>query len=152
MASSLKMTPVKDKGGKRERSISLERPTGPEELVPSETHKLALLLRVQRAGGWKLEGIAPEVFNGHMIQKRVKQATSTEPLSVDLVNDVDTILELPSHTLVTWVGQELQKIVEWGDYDINVSSLMATRSVILEVAKMQTDMVSRLRLQAEEAT
>ena len=60
-----------------------------------------------------------------MIQKRVKQATGTEPLSVDLVNDVDAILELPNDALVMQVGQELQKIVEWGGYDVDVSSLMA---------------------------
>ena len=86
-----------------------------------------------------------------MIRKRVKQATGTEPLSVDLFNDVDTILELPSDTLVTRVGQELQKIVEWGGYDVDVSSLMAKRSVISEVAKMRMDMISRLRHQEEEA-
>ena len=35
-------------------------------------------------------------------------------LSVDMVNDLDAILELPNDALVTWVGQELQRVVEWG--------------------------------------
>ena len=136
MASSWRMTPVNDKEGKRDRLISRERPLEPDELVPPETHELALLLRVQRVGGWKLEGIAPEAFNGHVMRKKVQQASSTEPLSVVLVSNVDAILELPSDTVVTWVGQELQNIVEWGGgYDVDVSSLMAKRSVILEVAK-----------------
>ena len=75
---------------------------------------MALLLRVQRKGGWKLEEIASEAFNGQVIHQEVKQATSTEPLSVDLVNNLDAILELPNNALVTQVGQELQKVIEWG--------------------------------------
>ena len=61
-----------------------------------------------------LECIAPEAFNGQVIRRKVKQVTGIEPLSVDLVNDVDVILELPNDALVTRVGQELQKVVEWG--------------------------------------
>ena len=83
-------------------------------MVPVETNELALLLRVQWKGGWRLEGIAPEVFNGQVIRQQVKQVTSIEPLSVDLVNDVDTILELPNDALVMRVEQELQRVVEWG--------------------------------------
>ena len=114
MASSSKTTPVKGKDGKRERSVSQERPQEPKKLVPTETNDLALLLRVQRRGGWRLESIAPEAFNGQVIRRKVKQVTGVEPLSVDLVNDIDAILELPNDALVTRVGQELQKIVEWG--------------------------------------
>ena len=125
MASSSKTTPVKGKDGKREQSESRERPWEPRELVPTETNELALLLRVQWKGGWGLECIAPEAFNGQVIHWKVKQVTSVEPLSVDLVNDVDIILELPNDALVTQVGQELQKVVEWGGYDVDVSSLMA---------------------------
>ena len=51
------------------------------------------------------------------------------------------------------VGQELQRVVEWGGYDVDVSSLMAKRSVILDVAtRIQTEMVERLQRQEEEAT
>ena len=125
MASSSKTTPIKGKEGKREWSESRERPREPRELVPTKTNELALLLRVQQNGGWGLECIAPEAFNGQMIRRKVKQVTGIEPLSVDLVNDVDVILELPNNALVTRVGQELQKVVEWGGYDIDVSSLMA---------------------------
>ena len=114
MASSSKTTPIKGKEGKRERSESRERSREPRELVPTETNELALLLRVQRKGGWGLECIAPEAFNGQVIHRKVKQVTGIEPLSVDLVNDIDVILELPNDALVTWVGQELQKVVEWG--------------------------------------
>ena len=49
-----------------------------------------------------------------MICKKVKQVTGVEPLSVDLVNDIDVILELSNDALVTRVGQELQKVVQWG--------------------------------------
>ena len=56
--------------------------------------------------------MAPEVFNGQVIRWQVKQVTSIEPLSVDLGNDVDAILELPNGALVTRVGQELQRVVE----------------------------------------
>ena len=125
MASSSKTMPVKGKDGKREWSESRERPREPRELVPTKTNELALLLRVQRKGGWGLECIAPEAFNGQVICRKVKQVTGIEPLSVDLVNDVDVILELPNDALVTRVGQELQKVVEWGGYDVDVSSLMA---------------------------
>ena len=83
-------------------------------MVPTETNELALLLRVQQKGGWGLECIAPEAFNGQVIRQKVKQVTGVEPLSVDLVNEVDVILELPNDALVTQVGQELQKVVEWG--------------------------------------
>ena len=114
MASSLKTTPIKGKEGKRERSESRGRPWKPRELVPTEPNELALLLRVQQKGGWGLECIAPEAFNGQVIHQKVKQITGIEPLSVDLVNDVDVILELPNDALVTRVGQELQKVVEWG--------------------------------------
>ena len=114
MVSSSKMMPVKGKDRKRERSVSRERPQEPKELVPTETNDLALLLRVQRKGGWRLESIAPEAFNGQVIRWKVKQVTGIEPLSVDLVNDIDAILELLNDALVTQVGQELQKIVEWG--------------------------------------
>ena len=114
MASSSKTTPVKGKEGKREWSESRERPWEPRELVPTKTNELALLLRVQRKGGWGLECIALEAFNGQVICQKVKQVTGIEPLSVDLVNDVDIILELPNDALVTRVGQELQKVVEWG--------------------------------------
>ena len=120
-------------------------------MVPTETNELALLLRVQRKGGWGLEYIAPEAFNGQMIHWRVKQVTGVEPLSVDLVNDIDVILELPNDALVTQVGQELQKIVEWGGYDVDISSLMAKWSVIVGVTGMWTEMVERLQHQ-EEAT
>ena len=113
MASSSKTTPIKGKEGKREWSESRERPWEPRELVPTETNELALLLRVQRKGGWGLECIAPEAFNGQVICWKVKQVTGIEPLSVDLVNDVDIILELPNDALVTRVGQELQKVVEF---------------------------------------
>ena len=58
------MTPVKDKGGKSERSITRERPTEPGELVPSKTYELVLLLRVQRAEGWRFEGIAQRFLTG----------------------------------------------------------------------------------------
>ena len=64
--------------------------------------------------GWKLEGIAPEAFNGQVIRRQVKQITGIEPLSIDLVNKVGAILELPGDTLVTRVGQELQRVIEWG--------------------------------------
>ena len=60
-----------------------------------------------------------------MIHWKVEQVTGIEPLSVDVVNDVDVILEMPNDALVTRVGQELQKVVEWGGYDVDVSSLMA---------------------------
>ena len=79
-----------------------------------------------------------------MICRKVKQVTGIEPLSVDLVNDVDVILELPNDALVTQVGQELQKVVEWGGgYDVDVSSLMAKRSVIADVTGTRTEMVER---------
>ena len=107
MVSSSKTMPVKGKAGKREWSESRERPQEPRELVPTETNELALLLRVQQKGGWGLECIAPEAFNGQVICQKVKQVTGIEPLSVDLVNDVDVILELPNDALVTRVGQEL---------------------------------------------
>ena len=45
----------------------------------------------------------------------------------------------------------MQKIVEWGGYDVDVSSLMAKWSVIVDVAGMQTEMVERLWHQEEEA-
>ena len=151
MASSSKTTPVKDKEGKREQSESRERPREPRELVPTETNELALLLRVQQKGGWGLECIAPEVFNGQVISQKVKQVTGIEPLSVDLVNDVDVILELPNDALVTQVGQELQKVVECGGYDVDVSSLMVKWSVIADVAGTWTEMVERFRCQREEA-
>ena len=115
MVSSSKTIPIKGKEGKREQSESRERPQEPRELVPTETNELALLLRVQQKGGWGLECIAPEAFNGQVIHRKVKQVTGVEPLSVDLVNDVDVILELPNDALVTRVGQELQKVVEWGE-------------------------------------
>ena len=83
MASSSKTTPVKNKEGKRERSTSRERSREHEEVVPVETNDLALLLRVQWRGGWRLEGIAPEVFNGQVIRQQVKQVTGIKPLSVD---------------------------------------------------------------------
>ena len=51
--------------------------------------------------GWRLEGIAPEVFNSQVIHQQVKQVTGIKPLSVDQVNDVDAILELPNDALVT---------------------------------------------------
>ena len=108
MVSSSKTTPVKSKEGKRERFTSQERPWELEEVAPTETNKLMLLLRVQWQGGWRLEGIAPEVFNSQVIRWKVKQATGIEPLSVDLVNNVDAILELPNDALVMQVGQELQ--------------------------------------------
>ena len=151
MVSSSKTTPVKGKDGKRERSVSWERPQEPKELVPTETNDLALLLRVQQKGGWRLESIAPEAFNGQVIRQKVKQVTGIEPLSVDLVNDIDAILKLLNDALVMRVGQELQKIVKWGGYDVGVSSLMAKRSVIVDVAGMWTEMVERLRHQEEEA-
>ena len=78
-----------------------------------------------------------------MICRKVKQVTSIEPLSVDLVNDIDAILELPNDALVTRVGPELQKIVE-GGYDVDVSSLMAKQSVIIDVTGTRTEMVKRL--------
>ena len=152
MASSSKTTPIKGKEGKREWSESRERLQEPRELVPTETNKLALLLRVQQKGGWGLECIAPEAFNGQVIRWKVKQVTGIEPLSVDLVNDIDIILELPNDALVTQVGQELQKVVEWGGYDVDVSSLMAKWSVIANVAGTWTEMVERFRRQREEAT
>ena len=144
MLSSSKSTPVKNKEGKRERSVSREKLREHKEVVPIETNDLALLLRVQRRGGWKLEGIAREVFNGQVIHQQVKQITGIKPLSIDLVNKVDAILELPSDALVTHVGEELQWIVEWGGYDVDISSLMAKRSVILDVARMRMEMVERL--------
>ena len=51
MVSSSKTMPVKGKEGKREWSVSRERPQEPEELVPTETNELALLLRVQQKRG-----------------------------------------------------------------------------------------------------
>ena len=84
MASSSKTTPVKGKEGKREWSESRERPREPRELVPTKTNELALLLRVQRKGGWGLECIAPEAFNGQVIRQKVKQVTGIEPLSVEI--------------------------------------------------------------------
>ena len=153
MASSSKTTPVKGKEGKREWSESKERPREPRELVPTETNELALLLRVQQKGGWGLECIAPETFNSQVIHWKVKQVTGVEPLSVDLVNDVDVILELPNDALVTRVGQELQKVVEWGGgYDVDVSSLMVKQSVIADVTGTHTEMVEIFRYQREEAT
>ena len=113
MASSSKTMPVKSKEGKRERSVSHERPQEFEEVALTETNDSALLSRVQQKEGWRLEGIAPEVFNGQVICRQVKQTTGIEPLSVDLVNDVDAILELLNDALVTRVGQKLQRIVEW---------------------------------------
>ena len=151
MASSSKTMPVKGKDGKREWSESRERPWEPRELIPTETNKLALLLRVQQKGGWGLECIAPEAFNGQVICRKVKQVTSIEPLSVDLVNDEDIILELPNDALVTQVGQELQKVVEWGRYDVNVSSLMAKRSVIADVTGTWMEMVERFWCQRDKA-
>ena len=61
-----------------------------------------------------------------------------------MVNDLDAILELPNDAMVTQVGQELQHMVEWGGYDVDISSLMAKCSVILDVAKTQTEMVEQL--------
>ena len=87
-----------------------------------------------------------------MICQKVKQATSIKPLLVDLVNVVDTIPELPTDALVMRVGQELQRVVEWGSYDVDVSSLMANQSIILDVVRTQTKMVERLCHQEEEAT
>ena len=75
MASSTKTTPVKSIEGKWERSVSSERPQESKDLVPVETNDLALLLWVQRKGGCKLEGIAPDAFNGQVIHWKVKQAT-----------------------------------------------------------------------------
>ena len=152
MASSTKMTPLKGKDGKWEWSVSWERPREElDDLVPVETNELALLLRVQRRGGWKLEGIAPEAFNGQVIQRTVKQVTGIEPLSLDIVNKVDAILELPNDALVTQVGQELQCVIEWGGYDVDISSLMARRPIILDVARTQTEMVEWLWHQEEDA-
>ena len=51
MVSSSKTTPVKSKEGKRERSTSEERPREIEEVAPTKTNELALLLRVQQKGG-----------------------------------------------------------------------------------------------------
>ena len=97
-----------------------------------------MLLRVQREEGWRLEQVSPEVFNDQVILWRVKEVIGVEPLSVDIVNDLDAILELPNDILVIRVGQELQHVVEWGaggGYDVDVSSLMAKRPVILDVAR-----------------
>ena len=49
------------------------------------------------------------------------------------------------------MGQELQKVVELGGYDVDVSSLMAKRSVIADIAGTRTEMVERFRCQREEA-
>ena len=46
---------------------------------------------------------------------------------------------------------ELQKIVEWGGYDVDVSSLMVKLSVIVDVAGTPNEMVERLWHQEEEA-
>ena len=152
MASSSKTMPVKGKDGERKWSESRERPQELRELVPTETNELALLLRVQQKGGWGLECIAPEAFNGQVIRRKVKQVTGIEPLSVDLVNDVDIILELLNNALVTRVGQELQKVVEWGGYDVDVSSLMAKQSVIADITGTRMKMVERFWHQRDEAT
>ena len=143
MASSSKTTCLKGKEGKREWSESRERPWEPRELVLTKTNELALLLRVQQKGGLGLECIAPEAFKSQMVCRKVKQVTGVEPLSVDLVNDKDIILELPKDALVTRVGQELQKVVEWGGYDVDVSSLMAKLSVIADVTGTRTEIVER---------
>ena len=109
MASSSKTMPIKVKDGMREQSESRERPREPRELVPTKTNELALLLRVQWKGGWGLECIAPEAFNSQVIHQEVKQVTGIKPLSVDLVNDVAVILELPNDVLVTRVGARVTK-------------------------------------------
>ena len=62
---------------------------GIQRVGPNRDQLFGIVTKGAEKRGWKLEGIAPEAFNGQVICRKVKQATGIEPLSVDLVNNVD---------------------------------------------------------------
>ena len=81
----------------------------------------------------------------------MQQVTGIEPIRAEIVTDLDVVLEFPNDALVTQVGWEMHEVTEWGGYDVRVTSLMAKKAIITDVAQTRTEMVECLRRQEMEA-
>ena len=62
---------------------------------------------------------------------------------IDVINDTNAIIELPSVEALTLVTQRVKNIVDWEYIPVSISAIMGTRSFLQGVAGDQTKLLAQ---------
>ena len=96
--------------------------------------KLALQLHVSQPSNHPLPvGVITE----RSLMALVKQVTNFTPISVMIMNDIDSVIEFGKGARMFEVAQQLQALNEWDHYQVEVGVILATKDLLVDIVQEQ---------------
>ena len=72
----------------------------------------------------------------------VKQVTNYTPIAITIVNNVDSVVKFRRWARMFEVAQQLQALNEWDHYQVEVGTILATKSMLVDIVQ-ERDRVRR---------
>ena len=63
----------------------------------------------------------------------VKQVTNYTPISITIMNDVDSVIKFGKGARMFEVAQQLQALNVWDHYQVEVGTILATKSMLVDI-------------------
>ena len=94
--------------------------------------KLALQLHVSQPGNHPLP---VRVITERSLMALVKQVTNFTPIAIMIMNDMDSVVEFGRGARMFEVVQQLQVLNEWDHYQVEVGTILATKSMVVDIVQ-----------------
>ena len=96
--------------------------------------KLALQLHVSQPGNHPLP---VRVITERSLMALAKRVTNFTPIAVMIMNDIDSVIEFGKGARMFEVAQQLQALNEWDHYQVEVSAILATKDLLVDIVQEQ---------------
>ena len=94
--------------------------------------KLALQLHVSQPGNHPLP---VRVITERSIMALVKRVTYYTPIVITIMNNVNSVVEFRKGARMFEVAQQLQALNEWDHYQVEVGTILATKSMLVDIVQ-----------------
>ena len=93
-------------------------------------YKLSLQLHISQPGNCLLPvGVITE----RSLMALVKRVNNYTPIAITIMNNVDSVIEFGKGTRMFKVAQQLQVLNVWDHYQVNVGTILATKSMLVDI-------------------
>ena len=100
-------------------------------------HKLSLLINVTQSNG---KSLPMDSYTERMITQKIDHVAGVQPLSVIIMNEIESMVELREDDPIIDVSHLIQGLASWEGQSVNVSCVMSSKRGLLHIIQEGEEM------------
>ena len=118
------------------------------EIRQVHPHKLSFLINVTQSNG---KPIPMGSYTERMVTQMIDQVAGVQPLSVTIMNERESMVELREDNPIIDVSQLIQGLASWEGQSVNVSCEMSSKRGLLSVIQEGEEMRNKQKVLEKRA-